>query len=406
MPNLVLSCFSGAGGMDLGLEAAGFASVGCIELDRLARDTLIKNRQDTWPVLDVTDVVEAGKSLKPADLGIERRQLTLLAGGPPCQPFSMAAQWQKPKPGMGDDRGRTVMGMLELAERMLPEAILIENVAGFLRGKNSAAEAIESRLEDINATNGTHYRLWHWVLNASDYGVAQNRRRAIAVAFRDLPQDIDLAAPPSPYAGKELTAWDAIGTLQPAVLPVASGGYADLLASIPEGDNYQYLTAKGGGADVELFGYRTRYWSFLLKLRRDAPAWTLPASPGPSTGPFHWDNRPLAIEERLVLQGFPANWELAGTARDGVKLVGNATPPPLAEVMGRYIAAVLDRPGKEPTVDEVTPTLAVKRKGPPGPATPPSPLPERWRERVGSRAAHPGPGEGPAGHGDLAALPE
>lgn len=399
MPNLVLSCFSGAGGMDLGLEHAGFESVGCIELNQLARDTLKKNRaDDQWPVLDTNDVVEAGQSLKPSDLDIEPRELTLLAGGPPCQPFSMAAQWSKPKKGMEDDRGRTVLGMLNIAEHMLPRAILIENVAGFLRGRNSAAAAISEKLREINAKHKTHYRLHYWILNAADYGVPQNRRRAIAVAFRDLPESIELGLPPAPYADKHLTAWDAIGELKPAVVPAVEGGYAELLPCIPEGDNYQYLTAKGGGAKVELFGYRTRYWSFLLKLRRDAPAWTLPASPGPSTGPFHWDNRPLAIEERLVLQGFPADWQLAGSPRDGVRLAGNATPAPLAESMGRYVRALLDNDGQTPTAADLSPTLAVKRLGAPPPAVAPAPLPKAWRGKVGPKDAHPGEGEGPAGH--------
>ncbi|HXH78427.1 DNA cytosine methyltransferase [Nocardioides sp.] len=398
MPNLVLSCFSGAGGMDLGLEAAGFDSVGCIELDSLASDTLTKNREGKWPVLEVNDVVKAGESLKPSDLDIEPRQLTLLTGGPPCQPFSMAAQWRQPKQGMEDDRGKTVLGMLNLAESMLPEAILIENVAGFLRGKNSAADAIEGKLKEINAQHKTSYRLHHWVLNAADYGVAQNRRRAIAVAFRDLPEDIELPLPPAPFADNPLTAWDALAKLKPAVVPEVDGGYAELLASIPEGSNYQYLTAKGGGPAVELFGYRTRYWSFLLKLRRDAPAWTLPASPGPSTGPFHWDNRPLAIAERLALQGFPSTWKLAGSARDGVRLVGNATPAPLAEAMGRYVTAVIGSGGEVPSADELTPTLAVKRQGTPPKPVAPAPLPQHWLAKVGSKVAHPGPGEGPAGH--------
>jgi DNA (cytosine-5)-methyltransferase 1 len=397
--NFVLSCFSGAGGMDLGLEGAGFTSVGCIEIDQMARDTLQKNRP-AWPVLDVHDVVAAGQSLEPSDVGIERRQLAVLAGGPPCQPFSMAAQWRQPKQGMDDGHGRgtAVLGMLNLAERFLPQAILLENVAGFLQGRNSAASAIEQRLREINAVHGTSYRLHYWILNAADYGVAQNRRRAIAIAFRDLPIDQDLAAPAAPLAGDHLSAWDAIGGLQIANEPRPEGGYADLLPSIPEGQNYQYLTARGGGPNVELFGYRTRYWSFLLKLRRDAPAWTLPASPGPSTGPFHWDNRPLAIEERLALQGMPPDWQLAGNQRDGVRLAGNATPAPMAEAMGRYIAAMLESNGEVPDAGQITPRLAVERRGAPPQPKPPAPLPPAWQAKVGPKTAHPGSGQGPAGH--------
>ncbi|WP_082534131.1 DNA cytosine methyltransferase [Marmoricola sp. Leaf446] len=396
----MLSCFSGAGGMDLGLESAGFESAGCIELDQVARDTVHKNRaNDVWPVLDITDVVEAGKSLTPSHLGIAPGELTLIAGGPPCQSFSMAAQWNRPKTGMNDDRGQTIHGLLDLTERMLPQAILIENVAGFLRGQNSAEAAIGHRLRDINFKHKTKYRLHHWVLNAADYGVPQNRRRVIAVAFRDLPHDVLLPKPPAPYSDEHLTAWDALGGLTPTVVPEAEGRYAELLACIPEGGNYQHLTARGGGRDVELFGYRTRYWSFLLKLRRDAPAWTLPASPGPSTGPFHWENRPLAIEERLALQGFPAGWQLAGNKRDGVRLVGNATPPPLAESMGLYIRSVIADGGQMLSVDDLRPRLAVPRRGAPPKPTPPAELPNAWRPKVGPKEAHPGKGEGPAGHG-------
>lgn len=395
----VLSCFSGAGGMDLGLEAAGFRSVGCIESDELARKTLRLNRsQDEWRTLAVNDVVAAGETLTPSDLDLEPRELTLLSGGPPCQPFSMAAQWNQPKVGISDNRGQTVVGMLNLLERMLPAALLIENVAGFLNGKNSAERTIVEKLDDINSRHGTNYQLKYWILNAADYGVPQNRRRAIAVAFRELPCIAELTRPAAAFQSNPLTAWDAIGDLELSNVPEAEGGYADLLASIPEGGNYQYLTARGGGADVELFGYRTRYWSFLLKLRRDAPAWTLPASPGPSTGPFHWDNRPLAIEERLALQGFPPDWKLAGTRRNAVKLVGNATPPPLAEVMGKYVLHMLESPDEAPSADALSSSLAISRRGMPPSPTPPAPLPPRWVEVVGRKDPHPGSGRGPAKH--------
>src|SRR4051794_3362622 len=104
-PLTVLSCFSGAGGLDLGLEAAGFRTVGLLETDEQARATLAVNRP-RWPLLEPADVVKAGRALKPKDVGFRARGLDLLAGGPPCQPFSKAGQWAATaRTGLDDPRG-------------------------------------------------------------------------------------------------------------------------------------------------------------------------------------------------------------------------------------------------------------------------------------------------------------
>ncbi|WP_127792577.1 DNA cytosine methyltransferase [Agromyces sp. LHK192] len=392
----VLSCFSGLGGLDLGLEAAGFETVGCLEIDAAARVAMALNRP-SWQLLEPSNVVAAGKILRPSDLGLEKGDLTLLAGGPPCQPFSKAAQWAAPKQGVRDERGQTTAGMLDLIEHFLPRAVLIENVSGYLSGRNNAAPLIEQRFKEINATHGTAYNLSSWVVNAADYGVPQYRRRAVVIAFRDgseLPGTL-----PTTHADKHATAWDAIGGVMPSNPPKATGKYSDLLPSIPEGGNYQYLTARGAGSEHEVFGYRTRFWSFLLKLSKSQPAWTLPASPGPSTGPFHWENRPLTGTERLLLQGFPAEWKLTGNERVDARLAGNATPPPLAESMGRLILAMLEDPSRVPHADTIRPVLAVQqRDAAPPPPHPAAPLPLRWRAVVGSKEPHPGPGQGPGGH--------
>lgn len=395
MPNTVLSCFTGVGGLDLGLEAAGFETVGCLETDSHARDAIMANRD--WRLLEPHDVVTASHSLKPKDVGLEVGDLTLIAGGPPCQPFSKAAQWVAPKAGVTDDRGRAVEGMLGLVESFLPRAVLMENVAGFTSGANNALPIIERSLAQLNRVHGTHYKIQQWVVDAADYGVPQHRRRAIVVAFRDeLQMSHEL---PTTHDGDHRTAWDALGRSVPKDAPSATGKYADLLPSIPEGSNYQHLTVRGAGPDWELFGYRTRFWSFLLKLAKDSPAWTLPASPGPSTGPFHWDNRPLTARERMLLQGFPADWNLAGQSRDQVRLAGNATPPPLAEAVGRYVLHVLEHPARPVRPEGIRPTLATSKRLERAPkAKAPAPLPDNWRAQVRQRLPHPGPGEGPGKH--------
>ncbi len=384
----VLSLFTGAGGLDLGLEAAGLEPIGCIEVDEDCARTLETNRP-SWKLLDSPDVVMAAGSLRPRDLGLRRRELDLLAGGPPCQPFSTAGQWARTgRLGMRDGRASTVEAMLDLLERFLPRILLIENVAGFLRGNVSALPYINARLEEINKASGTRYELHAAVVDAAQYGVPQHRKRVIAVACRD---GTPFQLPEPTHANEPMRAWDAIGDLNDSDTLPAVGIWADLLPSIPEGSNYQYLTTRGMGE--ELFGYRTRYWSFLLKLAKDRPAWTLPANPGPSTGPFHWDNRPLTIRERLRLQSFPDEWELAGTRSSQIRQAGNATPPLLAEVIGRAIVRQVLDPHHESNSGF---RLLRPRGGQPPEPRPPTPIPQRYRNDIGPQTPHPGPGKGPA----------
>ncbi|MFY1597052.1 DNA cytosine methyltransferase [Micromonospora sp. WMMD737] len=387
----VLSLFTGAGGLDLGLEYAGFETKACIEIDPFCADTLRENRP-SWKQLDSGDVTVAARTVTPKHLGMKVGELDLVAGGPPCQPFSMAAQWASSgRRGMDDDRAQTVVAMLDLVEAFLPKALFIENVAGFLRGKISASPFISDRLAAINNKHGTAYDLHAKIVDAADYGVPQRRNRVIGIATRD-GRAMEMPSPT--HADAPVRAWDAIGDLAETDVPPIQGTWAELLASIPEGGNYQYLTARGGGE--ELFGYRTRYWSFLLKLAKDQPAWTLSASPGPSTGPFHWDNRPLTVRECLRLQTFPDEWHLVGPHRQRIKQAGNATPPLLAEVVGRALLAHL-RGASPQGPEQGKPQLLRERQEERVPAAvPPAPVPERFRPLVGSKKAHPGAGKGPS----------
>jgi DNA (cytosine-5)-methyltransferase 1 len=332
----VLSAFSGLGGLDLGIEAAGFRHVGCIERDEFVRRSLKANRGDAWHLLEPGDLSVLIDSLTPETLDLAPRDLSLLAGGPPCQPFSKAAQWSaSARIGLEDIRSHCLRDYLTLIERFLPKVVLIENVSGFIQGGVSALAEIESRLVEINVAHGTKYRSQHRIVDAADYGVPQHRQRAIIVMTRE---GETFKWPHTTHAGKPLRAWDAIGNLDLGEnVPRSTGKWAELLPSIPEGENYLWHTQYGGG--LPIFGYRTRFWSFLLKLAKNQPSWTLPAQPGPSTGPFHWDNRPLAIPEMLRLQSFDADWVVEGDHREQVRQVGNATPPRLAEVIARAIAS-------------------------------------------------------------------
>src|SRR5207249_2053769 len=106
------------------------------------------------------------------------------------------------------------------------------------------------------------------------------------------------------------------------------GRYGHLLPEIPPGDNYLHFT-KERGYPRPLFKWRSRYWTFLLKLHPERPATTIQAQPGPYVGPFHWQNRRLRVPELKRLQGFPDDYEFVGGRRSAQVQLGNAVPPPL-----------------------------------------------------------------------------
>lgn len=382
-----LSAFSGIGGMDLGIEAAGFRLVGTIELDELARSSVHANRNGEWPVVGY-DIADFAVSVSPADLHLDQGELSLIAAGPPCQPFSKAAQWSRTsRAGIDDRRADCLYDLLDLIDVFLPEAVLVENVPGFISGTTSALHLFDRQFQEINERHSTAYRLEAAVVNAADYGVPQHRRRAIVVARRDGGA---FAWPPKTHLERPARAWDAIGPLrlQPSEIPETRGTWADLLPSIPEGHNYLWHTNRGGGRP--LFGYRRRFWSFLLKLSKHQPSWTVPAQPGPSTGPFHWESRPLAVREMLRLQSFPATWSVEGDYRQQVHQVGNATPPLLAEVFARDLAQQLFG-----TTMESPLRYRIPRKRYVPEAEPVLPVPAKFRKLEGVHPAHPGAGLGP-----------
>jgi DNA (cytosine-5)-methyltransferase 1 len=391
----LISLYTGAGGLDLGFEAAGFSTKVAVELDVNARATLRDNRP-TWKQPEEGDALKLNASDLLELAGLERRQVDALIGGPPCQPFSKSAFWAAGTTRRLDDpRARTLGVMLDLAEAILPRVLVIENVRGIAyREKDEAMKLVEERLAHINELHGTSYTTTVCYLQATDFGVPQIRERAFLISFRDgyrfePPEPITGEGRPLPVA----TAWDAIGDLEPdgelASELAARGKWAKLLPSIPEGQNYLWHTDRGHG--LPLFGWRTRFWSFLLKLAKDRPAWTIQADPGPATGPFHWESRLLSIAEMARLQSFPLGYRFTGDYRAARRQIGNAVPPALGEAVARRIAATLQKKRYSPEL-----TLAVASRGKPPAATSPTEVPAEFRHMAGRHASHPGTGKGPA----------
>ena len=183
------------------------------------------------------------------------------------------------------------------------------------------------------------------------------------------------------------TAWDAIGDLPPypdePSLGVG-GKWGGLLPTIPEGQNYLWHTNRGGGES--LFGWRTRYWSFLLKLSKRLPSWTIQAQPGSSVGPFHWNSRKLSIREMCRIQTFPDNLIFDCGRSAAQRMIGNAVPSLLAEVLAREIKVqLLGGKNEQRKLNLLPPVLT--------PVPKPEvvcPLPGKYRELIDDHPDHPG----------------
>ena len=393
MLNNVISLFSGAGGLDYGLEAAGFETSVCTDYNTHACNTLRHNRP--WSVLEGDiSLVEPAELLARA--GVVVGDVALLAGGPPCQPFSKSGFWASGESRRLDDpRAATLTHYIRMVDGTLPKVMLLENVEGLsYAGKSEGVQFLLTALEGINQRHGTNYQASFKVLKAADYGVPQHRARFFLVAERSGRE----FAFPSPTHGDSdglqpfRTAWDAIGDLsgidhKGALDP--TGKWAALLPTVPEGSNYLWHTDRGGG--FPLFGWRRRYWSFLLKLAKALPSWTIQAQPGPATGPFHWDSRRLSMRELARLQTFPDDVEVTGSLREVQRQIGNAVPSLLTEVVGRAIRDQLL--GHEPS-DEHFRLIPPVRTPVPDAEEVPTLLPEKYQNQVGEHSSHPGTGLG------------
>jgi DNA (cytosine-5)-methyltransferase 1 len=393
-----ISLFTGAGGLDLGFEAAGFRIAASVELDPDARQTIQGNRR-RWCLLEEGDIHRLDPLQLLESRQLEPRDIDVVIAGPPCQPFSKSALWSKGNTDrLEDPRAKTFDPLLDIFEAALPKALVIENVRG-LASEDDVIIKIKNRLRLLNKRYVTNYRINKLLLNALDYGVPQRRERAFLVMFRD---GNNFPEPPVTHVAETAhaeiegaeghrTAWDAIGDLADIndnadLIP--RGRWADLLPSVPEGSNYLHHTSRGRG--LPIFGWRTRYWSFLLKIAKNRPSWTLQAEPGPATGPFHWKSRQLSIHEMCRLQTFPDEYAIFGSYRSARRQIGNAVPPALAEAIARQIRNYL-----EGTRLSGAATLATaKRPDCPEPEPERAP-PAEFRRLVGVYRDHPGEGLGP-----------
>lgn len=332
----IVSIFSGAGGIDCGFHNAGFNTVFANDNWEPACNSFKKNYPDAeiffGSIADV-NFYEIKKKYGVIDG---------LVGGPPCPPFSKSRFYRtEKKRGIEDESGfLTVSNYFRAVEELDPKFFFFENVAGFVFKPHKAA--LDYVIEQSERLG---YKIVYKVVNAANYGVPQLRQRFICIGVKKDLDDFIFPEETHSESNKPgslpwVTAGDVMNNID-FDLPedkdkLAGSKHKDLLPLIPPGDNYLFFTAERGYPNP-LFKWRSRYWSFLLKLSPNKPSWTIQASFSNNMGPFHWKNRFLRIPEIQRLQSFPDDYIFTGKFADQWRQIGNAVPPRLVLAFAQQI---------------------------------------------------------------------
>ncbi len=362
-----VSLFTGAGGLDIGCEAAGFMTCSAVELSERAQDTLRANRELFFPRLAedcvFSDIVTLDYEQLLGAAGLEVGEADLLHGSPPCTPFSKSGYWLAYKRAGEDPKASLLDNYVEALRAIRPKAFLMENV--FALGYRNQNRPVLERF--IGGVEAAGYSFDMDVLLAADYGIPQLRQRLLCVGLREDVLDVSPASyrfpwPAPTHSGPHETRTSYNGMLSPHVAAgqafeglndannppepeeVVRGTFEEELCAVPPGENYLFWTAHRGHPEPR-FEWRKRYWTFLLKLHPDRPASTIQGQPGPWVGPFHWDNRRLRVAELKRLMSFPDEFVVCGGRRDQQLQLGNAVPPKLAQIVASRMAQELTRLG-------------------------------------------------------------
>lgn len=340
MANLkAVSLFSGAGGFDLGIEAAGFNTLFAADIDSACCQTLHTNKE-TARGLDLPFLQEAKifercvRKLEAADIltaiDMNVGEVDLLIGGPPCQSFSVIG----PRNGKRDPRGKLLDDYLRLLAGIAPKVFIFENVKGIktLDGGDLYSDLLETMRQP---PGGLRYELSEFCLNASDYGVPQNRERVFIIGCKHggKVSEISMLSHSAQFrrAGclKRRTVSDALRGLPKAgaAYPANHQGrkHSTRIAN-------RYAALKPGERDP-----KTR----INKLDLSKPGFTIVAGSARSGGKGHihpTEPREVTPRESARIQTFPDWWKFEGSAAcDARRQIGNAVPPLLAAVIANEI---------------------------------------------------------------------
>lgn len=361
IPLPAISLFSGALGLDLGMEQAGFVLRVGVECNGFAVETIRRNRKRLPVIPHKLETVKTDDILKAA--GLARGEASVVTGGPSCQAFSTAGQ----RGSLNDYRGTMFREFLRVVAEARPRFFVMENVAAILsaaikhrplnqRGpgfprldpEEEFGSAFALIVEELRQLN---YYVVFGVLNAADYGVPQVRERIIFIGSRDgepirMPE-ASHAAQPHDGLLPWVTLQEAFATLnqQRARYEKLPKSYIKYLRKLTAGQNWrdlpEDLQKDALGAAYDSWGGRV---GFFRRLRWDYPAPALTTTPiHKATMQCHPERlRPLSLREYAKLQQFPDSWRFVGGVASVYRQLGNAVPLGLGAAVGQAIVAAMD----------------------------------------------------------------
>lgn len=360
-----VSLFSGIGGLDIGLHNAGFSPLLCCEVDVNALETLEYNlsQRNSFPIYK-KDVNELSPKEVLKLINKKPGELDLLAGGPPCQAFSLIGK----RNSLNDDRGILLYKMSEFAKVLRPKAILIEQVKGLLSApcedniKGGALTKLVKQLKSLG------YHINYRVVLAASYGVPQLRERLIIVGslnkpfeFPDASHRLEPADDLFNAHAKFVDVRSAIGNLPAPTLNKEQANFPNHVDITPARDRERINGVPEGECLAKQLHLPKEQRMNLsskdtTKFRR--LSWELPALTLRGGEAFYHpeENRYLTPREYLRLHGYDDNFILFGPIKgrsgtfkslDQHRLVANSVPPPLAEVIGKAIVQQFFRSSKE-----------------------------------------------------------
>ena len=332
----IVDLFSGAGGLELGFEQAGFDVVFSTDIDEYCEKVHLHNRPDI-PFLRA-DVRDLEESVLDKYINVD---VDILVGGPPCQGFSTIGKRVSSDPDkriQKDPRNVLFREYIKILKHIKPKIFLMENVTGLLtRDKGKIFEEIKREF------NATGYEFDCVILNAADYGVPQIRNRVFFFGNK-IGVKLEPPEPTRTESGKK--PWKTV-----------LGAIKDL-ADIDIDERINHVPLKHGAVNIRRYKmipeggrmpekdlpeelYRRNFGNTFKRLHRDKPSLTM--VPGHNAFPIHpWLDRSLTVREAARIQTFPDDYIFIGSRDKQCMQVGNAVPPLLARAWADYLKGVLD----------------------------------------------------------------